>query len=285
MKRVVFVADDFGMSRGTNRGIERAVEAGLVREVSVMATGAALDDAADRLRSLDVGCGLHLCLTAGSAKTGAIRGLTDATGRFLPMPRVLGNAFAGRVRRDDVRVEIEAQLDELGSRQIAVEHLDGHHHVHVFPVIRDAVLAVARSRGIAQLRVPREKARPTLRMWVLSRLSDGFERRLRREVPRRTNIPVVGLDLVGVSDHAKAFAELARRLPPAAEWVVHPREVDEELEHLDPPRLGARRATEDELRTLTDPATRELLSDLGVRLCRFKELASDDASGARSGGD
>ena len=271
MKRVVFDADDFGMSPAVNRGIVRAVRSGPVREVSVCVTGRALDDAALMLPELGVGAGLHFSLTFGRALSGRLRGLTDATGRFLPLPVVLASCLARVPDRREVAGELRAQMEILEERGLSLGHLNGHHHVHVFPVVRDAVVDVLRAREPIHVRVPREALRtsPSARGTLLSGLSRGFVRHAAQRLPGFRSVPLVGLGLTGDERHSQHFAHLAARVPNGAEWLVHPREEGAERA-----ALGARRPTSLELATLCDARTQALLAELGIVPSRFVELHS-----------
>src|SRR5215831_4765576 len=106
-RRVVFVADDLGVSAGVNDGIAAAACAGLVREASLCVTGAAVEDGVRRARELGLGIGLHLSFTLGRALGGPIRGLTDANGSFGPLGRALVRCRLGAVDADGVRREVE----------------------------------------------------------------------------------------------------------------------------------------------------------------------------------
>ncbi|HZY59641.1 MAG TPA: ChbG/HpnK family deacetylase, partial [Candidatus Binataceae bacterium] len=66
MKQLVVNADDLGMTRGVNRGIIEAHRSGLVTSTSLIANGAAFEDAVARIRPCpDLSVGLHVNLTAG----------------------------------------------------------------------------------------------------------------------------------------------------------------------------------------------------------------------------
>lgn len=236
--RVVFHADDLGVSPGVSRGIARAVEGGPVRAVSLCVTGADLAGGASLARSWlgHVDLGLHLSFTLGRALTGPIPGLTDRLGRFLPLRRVLASCAAGLPVEAQVRREVRAQLDRAGALGIRLDHLDGHHHAHVFPVIRDAVLAVA---GHLRLRVPDDRVARGPKARLLRALSRGFRRRAAARRVTLDGLPFVGLGLHDRADFAERLEALLAAPPaPAFELMVHPREEDDVFRRLD--RLGAR---------------------------------------------
>ena len=68
LRRLIVNADDFGFSRDVNAGIVEAFERGIVRSTTLMAHGAASDDAIRLARAhpgLDVGCHLTLVEAPG----------------------------------------------------------------------------------------------------------------------------------------------------------------------------------------------------------------------------
>ena len=221
--RVVFHADDLGISPGVSRGVARAVEAGPVRAVSLCVTGDDAEGGAALARRWigEVDLGLHLSFTLGRAVSGPIDGLTDGLGRFPPLPEALARLRLGLPPSALLRREVRAQLDRAAALGVPLDHLDGHHHAHTFPGVRDAVLSVA-----GHLRLIRGLAR-------------AFRRRAAaREIPLDA-LPFTGLDLHDRADFAARLVALLAAPPaPAFELMVHPREEDATFRRLD--RLGPR---------------------------------------------
>jgi predicted glycoside hydrolase/deacetylase ChbG (UPF0249 family) len=263
------------MSPGVNRGVARALDGGLVREVSVCATGEAVEEGVEIALARDAGVGLHFSLTAGRAITGRITGLTDASGRFLPLGAVLASCVAGRPDREAIADELRAQLARLEDLGAGVAHLDGHHHVHVFPVVSDAVLEVARERRIDQVRVPSESARTAPRLsarrLLLRALSRGFVARAHALGARVSALPFVGLGLYDRPDFGRRLDAVLRRPPAEAfELMVHPRVADEGFARVDRrARAGEWRA---ELEALSAPARVAEVERLAEPV-RFRDVA------------
>jgi predicted glycoside hydrolase/deacetylase ChbG (UPF0249 family) len=246
--RCVFDADDLGLDPEANEGIERALGAGVVREVSLVVTGAHADAGAAIARAAKgAGKGLHLNLTEGHALTGPIPGVTDRAGRFLGVRPLLFLASVGQVR--DVRREVDAQLARFREFGFELSHLNGHHHVHVFPGVREAVAAVAREQKIRHVRMPIEK---TPRLSLTRAICARLARRFPDPVP---TLPFVGHGLYGARHYEKRALSLLALLPHPCEWMAHP-------------RMGAR--FEPELRALTNPA---FFRDRGVEPATYAEVS------------
>ena len=141
---LVVVADDGGVDVERNRGIVDAIERGIVRGVSVLACGDALDDLVARLADLDDAqrpeIGLHLCLTEGAAAAGPAPGISDASGNFVCRKRAFWErALAGDVPAASVRAEALAQIQRLRDVGLAPTRVDGHQHVHLLPGVRQGL--------------------------------------------------------------------------------------------------------------------------------------------------
>lgn len=272
--RVVVNADDLGLTAGVNRAIARAHRDGVVSSASLLAVGRAFDSAVDLLRAhptLDVGA--HLALVGEDPPLLSAREvptLVDRQGRFPRSYRtVVARAAAGRVDPQDVRRELRAQLERIRAAGLTVTHLDTHQHLHLWPLVGDAVAELALESGIRWVRLPTSRARGPVGVAV-RRLSARLAGRL-RSVGLRHPTGYAGLDEAGRMDpraFAAALAAVAGADP--AEINVHPGEpADPDLARF---RWGYE--WESELRMLTDPATRAAVTVHGMRLTSFAALSS-----------
>jgi predicted glycoside hydrolase/deacetylase ChbG (UPF0249 family) len=81
--RLIVNADDFGFTRDVNAGIIEAHRKGILTAATLMANGAAFDDAVKLARSwptLDVGC--HLVLVQGQSVADPSRALPATLGEL-----------------------------------------------------------------------------------------------------------------------------------------------------------------------------------------------------------
>ena len=167
MRRLIINADDLGLTEGVNRGILHAHQDGVVTSTTLMANGAALQDAVSRVRSLpstsmfSVGC--HLSLVDGRplSAPSAIPSLLAAGGEFRQGVGELGIAAQrGRISAAEIEIEATAQFRALQAAGITISHFDAHKHAHMFPGVLEPALKAAAECGIQAVRNPFESLHP-----------------------------------------------------------------------------------------------------------------------------
>lgn len=134
-KHLIVNADDFGLSRGVNRGIMECAERGIVTSTSLMVRLPAADEAAAYARqNRQISVGLHLDLGEWILKNG----------EWQPRYQVVDVDDAVAVKR-----EIERQLAAF-RRLVGRDptHLDSHQHAHRKEPARSVAWALAQSLGI-----------------------------------------------------------------------------------------------------------------------------------------
>jgi predicted glycoside hydrolase/deacetylase ChbG (UPF0249 family) len=160
MKYLILSADDFGMNEAVSRGILTAASQGSLRATAAMANCAFFESALSELdasgESLDVG--IHLNLTWGIplSHPSLIPSIVDDEDRLLTRGALLQRSLLHRISEDEVYEEFRAQCARLALIRGRITHLDGHHHIHVYPVVRRAAERVAHEFGISYVRAPRE---------------------------------------------------------------------------------------------------------------------------------
>lgn len=161
MKRVVFRGDDAASTEGANLAIAQAVEDGVLRNVSVMATGAALEHAASVFKDLEgIAIGLHVTLNSEweEVKWGPVLpasqvpSLVEPDGSFTTAPNVLAKRGFDL---DEAMAEVEAQLARLRAVGLRVDYLDEHMGVGGVPGLRDRLAELCVREGLVDhARVP-----------------------------------------------------------------------------------------------------------------------------------
>jgi len=130
--RVITRGDDCGSSHAANLGMMEAAQAGLLKNISVMATCAFIEEAAEMFAGRAEFCfGLHATLSAewDAVKWGPILpaeqvpSLVDEHGLFFSAPHV----FRERPpRMQEILAELQAQLDKVRRLGFSVTYVDSH---------------------------------------------------------------------------------------------------------------------------------------------------------------
>ncbi len=160
MKRVVFTADDFGLSESVNEAVERAHRGGILNAASLMVAGPAAADALRRVRALpSLRVGLHLVVIEGPAvlPPAEIPDLVDAAGQFPSNQFRLGMRyfFRPQVRRQ-LAAEIRAQFAAFAASGLTLDHANAHKHMHLHPIVGRLLIDIGREFGLRAVRVPAE---------------------------------------------------------------------------------------------------------------------------------
>ncbi len=269
--RLIINADDFGISRGVNIGIIEAAEAGVVTSASLIVNLPAFPDAIARAQSgADLSLGLHLNFTTGRSLSGAQSLTRRDTGEFYALPTLLARASLGLVDSSDINLECKAQIDRMIDAGFPPTHLDSHRHVHMHPAIFPAVARAAASRGISQLRIPREPLRLNALDWRATVKKLGLLACARLSAAGKAfyGVRSFGISLQGAKSFAARLFALIPQLPlGTSELMTHPGYSDAALAAND--RYMLQR--EKELAVLCSREFRELLDRSGVTLMSFRD--------------
>lgn len=175
MKTVIITADDFGNSIPVNEAVERGHNEGILSAASLMVSGPAFDDAVRRARSMPrLGVGLHLTLVDGRSvlPPNQIPGLVDSSGRFHRSAERQGVAlFFSPARRRQARAEIRAQFERFRSTGLTLDHVNGHKHFHIHPVVASEIAVLLKDYGRVPVRIPVEPAAASFKATGEGRLS------------------------------------------------------------------------------------------------------------------
>jgi len=268
-KQLVVNADDFGFTPDVNQGIVEAHRCGILTATTLMANGAAFDDAVRLARetsSLDIGC--HLVLIGGRSLL---------TGRAYPLtvPRLV-TALARRELR--AYEELKAQVQRIMDAGIKPTHLDTHKHTHLAPPVLDAVARIGEEFGIRWVRRPFDFPMSSLRGTIpamkrvtshaLGLLRLRFHRVLERHACRTTD-HFAGFQITG-RFHTAALVELLAMLPQGStEFMCHPGRCGHALRAA---RTRLKESRERELEALVAPEVRAALERNQVELVRYAGL-------------
>ncbi len=188
--------DDFGFSPGVNQAILKAHTHGVLTSTSLMVTGKAFEEAVALAKAHPtLGVGLHLVLVCGrgALPKEAIPHLVDSRGNFPNDPAKAGLKYQfSPAARQELRLEIRAQLEKFRQTGLSLSHVDGHLHLHAHPVVIGILLQLAPEFDIRVIRLPFEELNFTLNLdrsrwlakasgwWIFSQLRQSAQNRLNK---------------------------------------------------------------------------------------------------------
>jgi predicted glycoside hydrolase/deacetylase ChbG (UPF0249 family) len=241
-RRVIICADDYGISPAVSGAIRDLVARRRINATSAMVASphfdrteaAKLRDAADAHAAI----GLHLTLT-GPFKP-LSQGFTPVhQGAFLTLAATLRRAHLRALRPELLAAEISRQFEAFAAAfGRPPDFVDGHHHVHLFPQLRDAVLRVTKEAAPhAWVRQCGQRSARKRFTDHKALLLDGLSRRFRRLAAAHglaTNPSFAGTYAFRSEiGYARLFASFLDRMPDGGVIMCHPGKVDAALKRLD----------------------------------------------------
>ena len=286
MRRLIVNADDFGFTSGVNRAIVEAQARGVVTSSTLMANGVAFAEAVELAKNrpgLSIGC--HVVLIDGTPvlDSAQLPSLTRSLRFRDGLKSFAARALAARMDAAEIAAEAAAQIRRIQSAGITVSHIDTHKHTHVFPKILKPLLRAAADCGVRALRNPFGPRRPFRSSQLLARpnlwtryaevrILRTFSSKFRDAVSREgfvTPNGTLGIEVTGTLDET-LFRAIAENIPEGTwEFVCHPGYNDADLRAAN---TRLRESRETELRVLTLPSAREMLTRKGIELISYREL-------------
>lgn len=281
MKYLIVNADDFGLTVGVNRAIIEGHLEGIITSATLMANMPAFDEAVELAKSTpSLGVGLHFNITQGRpiADADRVRSLVDESGQFLgTSTALLLRALTGRLRRDEIELELAAQIARMMSSGLAPTHIDTHKHSHAIPIVLDAIVTVAKESAIPAIRRLSQPMDLRENAWSFELISQalgaaalGILCRLEEEKLMRTGLAkteaLYGIARTGLWDRPWLLRLIAGLSHGTSELMCHPGYEDVQLRAAGT-RLVASRHLELEL--LKDDAVAQSIRTHGVELINY----------------
>jgi predicted glycoside hydrolase/deacetylase ChbG (UPF0249 family) len=285
---LIVVADDFGIGPATSRGILDLALQGVVKASVLLVNSPYAEEAvrAWRQAGSPLELGWHACLTMDRPVLPPERvpSLVDATGAFPSLSRLMARLALGRVRRADLRAELQAQyqrfLDLVGRPPTS---MNGHKHVQIVPPVGEVLLDIlGRQRPLPYVRRLVEPL-PLLAAIPGARCKRAYLATLgRRHARRQCRGGFPSNDyLAGVTDprwvtDPHFFVRWLKRAPGrVVELMCHPGHRDETLLGRDcAANDGQLQRRRDELVLLQHPSFREACRQARFALVAPSELTS-----------
>jgi len=271
LRRLIVNADDFGRTASINEAVRRCHREGVLTTASLMVNEPAFAEAVALARENPrLGVGLHLTLLCGHSALAPDRipGLVSRAGEFRNDPFAVGwRYFFQRELREQLRAEIHAQFEKFRATNLALDHVNGHLHLHLHPTVFRILMRDAGKLGIERMRLTRDPLWLNLRIasgrwcyrvghaWIHDSLAARARSGLRQRGIRHSRF-VFGLMQNGRVDEDYVLQLLARLPAGDSELYSHP-SLDEFKNEFD---------------ALISPRVRAQMEALDIRLIRYQDL-------------
>ena len=280
-KQLIITSDDFGLSKGVNKAVEKAWQDGILTCASIMPGAEAFDQAvAIAKRNPGLQIGLHLTLVQGRSvlPPSQIPGLVNEAGCFSDNPVTSGmRYFFDKGLYKQILRELEAQIQRVVDAGIPLSHVDGHLNIHLHPTVFGFLVELMPRYGITSFRLSRERLchnlqfdRQRLTGKAVERVIFGALSALARRQLDRLGIMYTS-EVKGVLNSGRMTEEYVLQIldglnEGVTELYFHPGVLpDAEISR----RMPDYRHTE-ELDAITSPRIREKLAGLGIGLCNYR---------------
>lgn len=146
--KIIVNADDFGLSEGVNYGIIDTYKYGILTSTTALVNGYAIGHAVKLAHeNPGLGIGIHFTLTFRKPVSRNFP-YVDKEGNFLKYQEL--DAINATLDASIIYEEFQCQLEKFVELfGFYPDHIDSHHHVHMFPVVKEVVLKIAKSIGVS----------------------------------------------------------------------------------------------------------------------------------------
>ncbi len=294
MKQLIVNADDFGLSRGINRGIIKAYKEGILSSASLMVNMPGFLDAAGLAREcpgLDIG--LHLNFYRGRPILPAreIPTLVGDDGLFLQdLFKITKMIYRKKISPQELEAECLAQIQKAQMAGIKLTHIDSEKHLHLIGWAYDVVVKSAKKFNIGYIRNINEYPYIVGSLLNGERVScRGLGKAALLEFLSSRKKKINSLNHIKTADYSfglasaeglalKGCERLFERLKDGTtEIFCHPGYIDDEW--LDAPLSGLKYYVNDfrehELEALVSPGVKDALRDQGIGLINFSKLQTN----------
>jgi len=270
-RRLIVNADDFGRSPSINAAVVRAHRDGILTSASLMVNEPAFEEAVSMAKEDPrLAVGLHLTLLCGHSTLGytSIPDLVNMRQEFGGNPlQVALRYWWIRRLRPQLEAELAAQFEKFRATGLPLDHVNGHLHFHLHPVVLSILIRNASAWGITRMRLTCD------RFWLNACLARG------RWLYRVSHSVI--FHLAWPAAHS-ALAGAHIRFVPTVFGLLQDSRVDEDYVLKLIPRLPAgdselySHPSQDEFKheldALVSPRVKDLLQRQGIRLIRYQDL-------------
>ena len=268
-RKLIINADDLGMHPAIDHAIAMLAGAGVVSSASLLVLGQPDRDMIAHLDARGINLGLHLDFTSSLFHS-------RLSGKSRSVYAVMADAWGGRLQPQQAQAIVRDQLEQF--QDIAgrmPDFVDGHEHIHQFPVIRQALIDVLSNLDPARrvfIRDTRSSCWRGMKAAIIGMLGAPALAAMTAQTGYRCNTDFLGVyDLSGKADLPGLWRDWLASLPAqGALAMCHPALHSGAGE----PSLAPFRLRE--YRFLSSAQFSDLLAEHGVQVVNWQTALGDD---------
>lgn len=156
MIKLITNSDDFGLNNSITDAIIETHVKGIMKSTTMMTNMCGFEYAALKAKEYnELGVGIHFNLTEGKplSPLNKIPDLINENGHFKNNLKQRKNFIIGSNKLDQIKLELNAQIEKMFDNNIVPTHFDSHHHITGTPLALIASLLVAKKYKIKKARV------------------------------------------------------------------------------------------------------------------------------------
>ncbi len=269
--RLIVSADDFGKNLSTNAAVLKAHREGVLTTAGLMVNEDGAKEAVKIAQeNPKKGIGLHhvLLYDKPALPADAIPDLIGIDGKLKKNAVGSGfNCYFKNQLKSQLEAEIKAQVERFKATGLNLDHINGHLHFHLHPVVFKIILENAQEWGVKAVRLMREplflnlkiaKGRYFMRIVeavTFKMLSSWCENKLRQRGIKYTD-RVFGL-LQNRKVDSEYLKKILKELPNGVSEIYSHPSVDD---------------FPDELEALVNPDVRKIICERRINLIRYGEI-------------
>ncbi|MGL4848448.1 MAG: chitin disaccharide deacetylase [Clostridium sp.] len=242
--KIIFNADDFGLTEGVNLGIIKGFKKGIVKSTTLMVNMGYAKHAVELAKqNPGLGVGVHLTVTAGRPIIEKKTSLLDENNNFYNKDLLYDYTVEFEVEDlyNEWKAQIEKFIEMVGEKPT---HLDSHHHIHLIPKYLDVALRLAN-----EYEIPMREQKHTDKKYEYVKLAQTF---------------------IGSGCEKEYFLEDRENIlgENIVEIMCHPAIVDDELIRISSYNKGR----ENELEIITSEEIRNWIENNEIEIINFRKI-------------
>ncbi|WP_372366815.1 carbohydrate deacetylase [Candidatus Uabimicrobium sp. HlEnr_7] len=232
--KLIINADDFGLTESVNQAIIDVFQAGNLTSTTLMVNMPGATHAIELAKQNPLlAVGLHFNITEGRPLSSA-SSIVDSHGKFYSRSVLTKLILQGKVHKQDIEQELQAQINKFRSFDLPLSHVDSHQHIHMLPFVCKSIVPTLMQKKITVRVVDPVYDLSLLTKrplkWIKQYLNQRFAKKFKRIFSGKVNDKLISIhDLKGGVITTSTYRDLLSSCQGVVELMVHPYILGDDL--------------------------------------------------------